>query len=77
MNKNDLLYYAINNYYAIQTMNSFCKEAIKGTDIQDSQKRLLDMYSNLIPLFNIETEHIEDLCDKLTLISQRRASCVA
>lgn len=75
MDRNDLLYHAINNYFAIQTMNSFCSESILEADMTDAQKIPLDMYSNLIPLFNSDSNGIEEVCDNIKLLSRLNINC--
>lgn len=70
MNRNDLLYNAINNYFAIQTMNSFCIEAILEADLKDAQKQPLDMYSKMIPLFGFDSENIKEFCENAKLLSK-------
>ena len=75
MDRNDLLYNAINNYYAIQTMNSFCVEAILEADIEDAQKIPLDMYTYLMPLFENNSEQIEEICESIKLLSRMNINC--
>lgn len=70
MNKNDLLYTAIRDYFAIQSMNSFCAEAILGSNMQNTHKDLFDIYGKLLPSFEYEASRIEDACENIKILTR-------
>ncbi len=70
MNKIDLLYNTIENYIALQSVNSFCLEAVMESDIDDAQKIPLDMFSNLKSLFESSPEEIQKVCDDIKFFTR-------
>lgn len=69
MNRIDLLYNTINSYIALQSINSFCLEAVIESDIDDAQKLPLDMFSNLKSIFECSPEEIQKACDDVRIFS--------
>lgn len=69
MNKIDLLYNAIDNYFALQSVNSFCLEAVMESDIDDSHKIPFDIFSNLKSLFKSTPDEIQKACDDIKIFS--------
>jgi len=69
MNKVDLLYNTINNYIALQCINSFCLETVLESDIDDSQKIPFDMFSNLKSIFESNPEEIQKACNDIKIFS--------